>query len=469
MSLKLFNTISKGKEEFHEINKGQVGMYTCGPTVYDYAHIGNFKAYISADLLKRYLKFEGYKVKHVMNITDVDDKTIKNSRQWKMKLRDYTDKYTNAFFQDLEKLNIDKADFFPRATETIPEMIELIKKLKEKGIAYQGDDKSWYYSVSKFKGYGKLSGIKKDELKAGARVKQDEYEKDTANDFALWKAWSEEDGDVFWETELGKGRPGWHIECSAMSMKYLGKHFDIHTGGVDLVFPHHENEIAQSEGANDSKFVNYWIHNEWLLVDGKKMSKRYGNFFTLRDLLAKGYSARAIRYLLLSSHYKVQFNFTEEGLKSAESTIERMDEFVRNLKSVNNTKNNEKVKEIIEKLKKDFETYMDDDLNIGSALASLFEFMKEINKFMGEDKTGKEDAELVLETMKQIDSVLGVMKFEEEEAPKEILDLVAQREDARKRKDWTEADRLRDLIKEKGYAVDDSKGGARVKKLEAHK
>src|SRR3989338_8353872 len=316
MPLKLYNTLTRKKEVFKPIKDKIVNLYTCGPTIYDYAHIGNFRAYICSDILKRYLKYKGFKVKHIMNITDVDDKTIKGANQQKISLKDYTKKYEKIFFEDIEALNIDKADVFPKATEHIKEMIDLVKKLLKNGIAYKSEDGSIYYDISKFKDYGKLSHTKIKELKEGARVNQDSYEKESANDFALWKAYHEEDGNIFWQTEIGKGRPGWHIECSAMSMKYLGSHFDIHAGGVDLVFPHHENEIAQSEAFTGKKFVNYWFHNEHLLVDGRKMSKSLGNYYTLRDLLTKNYNPKAIRYLLLSTHYRQQLNFLKKNLKT---------------------------------------------------------------------------------------------------------------------------------------------------------
>ena len=283
----LFNTLTRRKEPFTPLEIGKVKMYTCGPTVYDYAHIGNFRAFLFEDLLKRWLLLQGFKVTHVMNLTDVDDKTIRGSQKQGLPLRQFTDFYIKAFFEDIKTLNILAADVYPRATDRIPEMVALIKTLMDKGYAYRGEDGSIYYCISKFPDYGKLSKLKTAELKAGARVSQDEYAKEEAQDFALWKAWTPEDGDVFWETELGKGRPGWHIECSAMSMKYLGETFDIHCGGVDNIFPHHENEIAQSEAASGKKFVNYWLHNEHLQVEGKKMSKSLGNYYTLRDLLAK--------------------------------------------------------------------------------------------------------------------------------------------------------------------------------------
>jgi cysteinyl-tRNA synthetase len=459
--LKLFNTLGKKKQAFRPLNKELVTMYTCGLTVYDYGHIGNFRAFLTADILKRYLRYKGYNVKHVINITDVDDKTIRISKLQKLSLNKFTEKYIKAFFEDMDKLNIEKADVYPRATEHIKEMVEIIKKLLEKGIAYKGDDRTVYYAVSKFEDYGKLSGIKSKELKAGARVSQDEYGKDQANDFALWKAWDEVDGDVFWETELGKGRPGWHIECSAMSTKYLGQPFDIHTGGEDLIFPHHENEISQSEGAYDKEFARYWIHNSWLLVEGKKMSKSLGNFYTLRDLLAKGYDARAIRYILISTHYKQQFNFTFSELDAAKSAVDKLDNFVLRLKEAKAEGNPKAVKDAIAKAKLDFGKAMDDDLNISIALAAVFDFVREINKI----ELSKKDAEKVLELMKKFDSVLGVISFEQEAVPKEILNLVEQRESARKQKDFKKADALRDELKAKGYAVEDTGSGPRCKKL----
>ncbi|NOZ80651.1 MAG: cysteine--tRNA ligase [DPANN group archaeon] len=465
MALRLYNTLTRKKGPFREIKKGEVGMYSCGPTVYDYAHIGNFRAYITSDLLKRYLLYRGYKVKHVMNITDVDDKTIKNSREAGESLKDYTDRYTKAFFEDLDALNILPADVFPRATETITPMVDMIKTLLDKGLAYKGEDGSVYYNVKAFKGYGKLSGIRHQELKAGARVNQDEYTKDEAQDFALWKAWTEEDGDVFWDTPLGKGRPGWHIECSAMSTSNLGNHFDIHTGGIDLIFPHHENEIAQSEGCTGEPFVNYWVHNEWLLVEGKKMSKSLGNFYTLRDLLRKGYSAKAVRYLLLSNHYKLQANFTLEGLKMAENTIQRFREFILRLTELEGDDRTDNVTRLIRQAKEGFESQMDDDLNIGPALSVIFEFIREINKLLDEHGLSKKDAEEAFSFINSIDQVLGILNFKEERIPEEVRRLAEEREVARNNKDWKKADELRDTLKGLGYAVDDTDKGSRIKRL----
>jgi len=465
MSLKLYNTLTRKKEEFKEINKGHVNMYSCGPTVYNFAHIGNFRANIFPDLVRRYLKYKGYKLKHVMNITDVDDKTIRDSKKENLSLKEFTEKYTKYFFEDLETLNIEKVEIYPRATEHIKEMVNLIKKLLEKGYAYKADD-AIYYDIKKFKEYGKLSHLNISELKAGARVCQDEYDKERANDFALWKFWDENDGDVFWETELGKGRPGWHIECSAMSMKYLGETFDIHTGGVDLIFPHHENEIAQSEAATGKKFVNYWLHNEHLLVDNKKMSKSLGNFYTLRDLLKKAYSPRSIRYILLATHYRQKLNFTFESLKAAENSIKRLDEFIIKLKDVKGEKNNKEIYVLTEKAKSDFEDAMDDDLNVSIALSVMFDFVKKINTFIMNEQISKKDAEKAIALMHDFDSVFGILKKEEEkeEISKEVEQLIEKRQEARKNNDYELADKIRDELKEKGIILKDTKDSVRWEK-----
>ena len=464
MPLKLYNTLTRKKEVFKPIKDKIVNLYTCGPTIYDYAHIGNFRAYICSDILKRYLKYKGFKVKHIMNITDVDDKTIKGANQQKISLKDYTKKYEKIFFEDIEALNIDKADVFPKATEHIKEMIDLVKKLLKNGIAYKSEDGSIYYDISKFKDYGKLSHTKIKELKEGARVNQDSYEKESANDFALWKAYHEEDGNIFWQTEIGKGRPGWHIECSAMSMKYLGSHFDIHAGGVDLVFPHHENEIAQSEAFTGKKFVNYWFHNEHLLVDGRKMSKSLGNYYTLRDLLTKNYNPKAIRYLLLSTHYRQQLNFTEESVKAAENSIQRLKDFMLKLKEIKSNVKNKEIEKLIQKTKNQFEEAMDDDLNISIALSHIFEFVKETNTLMMENKIGKIDSKKIIKLIDNLDKVLGVLEEKEEKLSQELKKLIDEREKARKEKDYTKADKIRQQLKEKGIILEDTKEGVRWKK-----
>ncbi|MGD6851493.1 MAG: cysteine--tRNA ligase [Candidatus Bathyarchaeia archaeon] len=458
----IFNTLTRKKEEFKPLVPGKVGLYTCGPTVYDYAHIGNFRAFLFEDLLKRWFKYRGYQVTQVMNLTDIDDKTIKNSQKQGIPLRQFTDFYAKAFFEDIKALNIEPADVYPRATAHIPEMVALIKTLLAKGVAYKGEDGSIYFSVAKFPAYGKLSHLNVCELKAGARVCQDEYAKEEAQDFALWKAWTPEDGDVFWETELGKGRPGWHIECSAMSMKYLGETFDIHCGGVDNMFPHHENEIAQSEAATGKPFVHYWMHNEHLQVEGKKMSKRFGNFYTLRDLLAKGYDPIAIRYLLMSTHYRQQFNFTFEGLDSSKAAVERLRNFVRRLHEAEGTATGKAVT-LTEKLEACFGGSMDDDLNIAIALSSLFDFVREMNALLDANLVGKEEAAEVGGLLMRIDEVLGVIgKVEVEEAlPTDIDALVQKREEARKAKNWKEADAIRAQLKAMGIVLEDTAQGVR--------
>lgn len=461
--LKLFNTLTRKKEVFKPLKKGKVGLYTCGPTVYSYAHLGNFRAYIFEDLLRRYLKHKGYKVKQVMNITDVDDKTIRDSQKEGKSLKEFTDFYTKTFFEDLEALNIEKAEHYPKATEHISEMVRLIKILLRKGFAYKSDDGSIYYKVSKFKKYGKLAHINVKELKAGARVKHDEYEKENVSDFALWKAWDRDDSDVYWETELGKGRPGWHIECSAMSMKYLGESFDMHTGGVDNIFPHHENEIAQSEGATGKKFVNYWLHCEHLLVDGKKMSKSLGNYYTLRDLLDKKHSAKAVRYLLLATHYRQQLNFTLEGLEAAKNAVQRLNDFAVFLRTVK-VDGKVKVRGIVDRYAQEFEGALDDDLGISKALASVFDMVKEIYKVDEDRKLSKADAELAYDQLLKFDSVLGVIE-QESRIGREIEALITEREHARLQKDFKKADEIRDKLREKGIVLEDTASGVRWKKV----
>ena len=465
MTLKLHNTLTRKKEIFKPLQNKIVKLYTCGPTVYDFAHIGNFRAYICSDILKRYLKYKSFKVKHVMNITDVDDKTIKGANKEGISLKEFTRKYEKAFFEDIEKLNIDKADIFPRATEHIKEMAAIIKKLLKNGVAYKSEDGSIYYDISKFQGYGKLSHTKIKELKEGARVKQDSYEKEEAKDFALWKSYDKEDGNVFWQTDIGKGRPGWHIECTAMSMKYLGEHFDIHAGGVDLIFPHHENEIAQSEASTKKKFVNYWFHNEHLLVDGHKMSKSLGNFYTLRDLLKKGYNPKAIRYLLLSANYRVQLNFTEEAVKAADNAVQRLQDFIIKLKEVKNKIDNKNINKIIQKTKKEFEDSMDDDLNISIALAHIFEFVKKINTSMMKNKIGKNNAKKIIDFMHDVEKILGILEEKAEKLRPEIKKLIDEREKARKEKNYEKADKIRQQLREKGIILEDIKEGVRWKKI----
>ena len=463
VDIRFFNTLTREKERFVPIESGKVRVYTCGPTVYDYAHIGNFRTFVFEDLLRRWLEFRGFRVLHVMNLTDVDDRTIAAAKKFNVPLAEHTKQFIDAFFEDLKALNVERAEHYPRATEHVPEMVTLIKKLLDKGYAYRAEDGSVYFDISKFKDYGKLSKFKVEELKAGARVRADDYEKTEAEDFALWKAWTEEDGPVFWDTEIGKGRPGWHIECSAMSMKYLGETFDIHTGGVDNMFPHHENEIAQSEAATGKKFVNYWLHGEHLLVEGKRMAKRFGNYYTLRDLLSKGYDPMAVRYLLVSTHYRQQFNFTFEGLSAAKSAVERLTNFVRRLSEASGNGSGEEIKQLMVKVQKDFDEAMDDDLNVGQALAALFEFVREVNNLVDSGRLSKAEADEVRGLMVTFDKVLGVIGEVkvEEGLSREAKELIRLREEARKAKDWKRADEIRVQLKDLGIILEDTAQGVR--------
>ncbi|MHB0913213.1 MAG: cysteine--tRNA ligase [Armatimonadota bacterium] len=457
MSIKFYNTLTREKDEFKPLVDKKVGLYTCGPTVYDYAHIGNWRTYLFEDFLRRHLEWRGYEVFHVMNITDVDDKTIRGAIAKGISLDEYTAPFIEAFYEDRDSLNVLPAQVYPRATQTIPEMVEIIRTLMEKGIAYKTEDGSIYYDITKFPGYGKLSHFRIDELKAGARVRSDEYEKAQVCDFALWKAWDEADGDVFWETPLGKGRPGWHIECSAMSSKYLGQTFDIHTGGVDNIFPHHENEIAQSEAASGRKFVNYWLHSEHLQVDGRKMSKSLGNFYTLRDVTAKGYDPMAFRYLVLGSHYRSKLNFTWKTMDAATTTLDNLYEFMGRL----DTENPSGLDEAVERARRAFGEAMDDDLNTPVALAAIFGLLKDVNVHGG---GGRE----VYEAMLDFDRVLGLCLAERAkpvsvEVPAEVKALMEARQAARKARDFAEADRIRDEIATKGFVIEDTPEGPRVK------
>lgn len=424
-------------------------MYTCGPTVYNFAHIGNFRAYITADILRRTLESQGYVVNHVMNITDVDDKTIRDSQISGETLTQFTTRYTTFFFEDLAQLNILPATTYPRATDNIEQMVSMIEVLIQKGHAYAGEDGSVYFNIRSDADYGKLSGAAIDEEVTQSRVSQDEYTKDNVQDFALWKAWDQSDGDVFWETSLGKGRPGWHIECSAMSMRYLGRHFDIHTGGIDLLFPHHENEIAQTESATDEKFVNYWVHNEFVQVEGKKMSKSLGNFFMLQDIIDRGYDPMTYRYIALQTHYRKPFNFTWDSLEAGSIAYSKLIAFVRSLPKA--------TEPICREFQAQFMTAMEDDLNTAQALATLWECVKS-------DRSPEKKAATLLLFDKVLG--LGLDKFfdTQEEIPGEILDLVTARETARTEKNWTKSDEIRAKIEERGFELQDTPEGARVVK-----
>ena len=467
--LRFYNTLTRKKEIFKPIKRGWVGIYSCGPTAYDFAHIGNFRSYAFADILRRYLEYKKYKVKHIMNITDIDDKTIRNSKKAKMSLKNFTKKHTKEFFKDIKTLNIKKASHYPRATENVKDMIKFTETLEKKGYAYKKLH-SVYFDISKFKNYGKLSRVELRKIKPGARVDLDEYQKDAPGDFTLLKrsTLDELKRGIFYQTKWGKVRPGWHLECSVMSMKHLGKTFDIHTGGVDLIFPHHENEIAQSETYTGKKFVNFWLHNEHLLVEGKKMSKSLGNFYTLRDLLKMGYTWQAIRYFLLNSHYRQKTNLTFKGLKSAQSAVERIKAFMEKISQSARiktpTQNLKLIEGLILKTENGFEKAMDDDLNTPKALAVIFYLIKEVNKI---EKVNSKAAKQILNLINKFDSVIGLKLLEIEKEknriPEEIKKLVEIREKYRKKGDFKKADEIRREIKNLGYWIEDTKEGPKIK------
>lgn len=460
--IRFFNTLSGKLEPFNPIVKGEVRLYTCGPTVYDFAHIGNLRAYIFEDLLKRFLVFRGFKVTHVMNITDVDDKTIKGASAEKVKLQEFTKKYIDAFFDDIRKLYISDADYYPRATDHIPDMVKIIKGLLEKGYAYKKDG-SVYFNISKFPNYGRLSKIDLKELRPRKRIESDEYEKESANDFALWK--DKKEGEPFWETEVGTGRPGWHIECSAMSSKYLGQTFDIHCGGVDNIFPHHENEIAQSEAFFGEKFVNYWLHCHHLIVDGEKMSKSKGNFYTLRDLLAKNVDPYALRFLLLSTHYRKMLNFTFEALEGASSSLKRINDFLYELKNRPFAKGeNKDISRLVEDTNKKFIAGLDDDLNISVALRALFEMIRKANILISQEKVYREDGKKLMSSILSLDNVLAVLPGEEEETlSSKLMKKIKEREKARTDNNYELADQMRKELLKEGIVLEDTKDGVRWK------
>lgn len=451
MSIEFYNTLTKKKEKFEPIKKGKVSFYSCGPTVYNYPHIGNYRAYIFADTLKRVLLYSDLKVKHIMNITDIDDKTIRDSQKENKSLKEFTTFYTKEFYKDLKVLNILKPTKFTKATDYVKEMVKIIKILIKKDFAYKSKDGSIYFDIQKFKTYGKLSGITLDQLKenASGRTNNDEYEKENAQDFALWKAWDEKDGQVFWKNEFGKGRPGWHIECSAMSMKNLGEQIDIHTGGVDNIFPHHENEIAQSECATGKQFVKYWMHNEWVLVDEKKMAKSFNNFHTLRDLIEKGINPLAYRLWLLTANYRTRVNFSWDVIEGSNTALKHLYRIYLGLGTKSGKINKE--------YKTKFISYIQDDLDTPKALALAWELLKDEN-ISNKDKRS---------TLLDFDKVLGLdlKNLKKENIPKEIKKLAEEREEARKNKDYKKGDELRDKIKGLGYEIKDMGDKIEIVKL----
>jgi len=469
--IRLHNTLSNQTEPFVPLKPGEVTMYTCGPTVYDYAHIGNYRTFIFQDILRRFLKLRGFRLTHVMNLTDVDDRIIANAAAKGVSLRDYTEKFAQAFFDDCKALSIESPERWVRATDNIDAMVALIQRLQEKTYTYPSEG-SIYYRIAKFPDYGKLSKIDVTGIQAGARVDVDRYEKESARDFALWKA--PKPGEHFWDTPIGRGRPGWHIECSAMAMKYLGETIDIHTGGVDLTFPHHENEIAQSEAATGKHFVRYWLHAEHLLVEGEKMSKSLGNFFTLRDLFAKGYKPSALRFALASVPYRRQLNFTFDGLQQAASAVERLRNFADRLTQGKFAPGQYPgMSERIAQAAADFDAGLSDDLNTAQALAAAYDLVREANVAIDKGEFRQDDVAAAKQFLANFDRVFAVL--EDNDAAKlselgygkdadvlsnaEIEKLVADRQAARKRRDFASSDRIRQELADRGIILEDNKDG----------
>ena len=463
MPVQFFDTYTRQLETFRPLDpEGKaVKLYTCGPTVYNYAHIGNFRAYVFEDLLQRHLEARGYIVQRVMNLTDVDDKTIRGCRNLGVRLADFTKTFKDAFFADLGTLRIKPAQAFPAATDYVERMIAMIADLIKKGIAYQAEDRSLYFRISKFADYGKLAHLNLDELRPSGRISNDEYEKESVGDFALWKAWDEADGDVRWDSPWGPGRPGWHIECSAMATALLGDEIDIHCGGVDNIFPHHEAEIAQTESCTGKKFVQTWLHCAHLMVDGGKMSKSAGNFFTLRDLLEKGWTGREIRYALITVNYRLPLNFTlDEGLPGARAALGRIDEWTRRL-SEKATATAGAVPVDLAALVAGFFTALDDDLNISGAMGQLFDLIRDSNRALD---AGTLDAASVSALLAEWQRINSVLRFEADAVaiPAEVLALVEERQAVRAAKDFVASDRLRAAIAALGWVVKDSKEGSKL-------
>ena len=445
----IYNTLTKEKETFSPLEKGKVKMYCCGPTVYDYVHIGNLRTFIFYDIIKRIFEHFGYEVKQVINITDVDDKIIKNSMETKTGIYRYTKMFSEFFFEDIGKVKIEPATIYPRATDNIDKMVEIIEALIQKGFAYKAED-GVYYSIEKFKDYGKLSGVKVGQ--GLSRIKSDEYDKLSISDFALWKFWDEKDGDVFWDASVGKGRPGWHIECSAMSNRFLGDTLDIHCGGVDLIFPHHENEIAQSEAYTGKKFVNYWVHSEHLLVDGRKMSKSLHNFYTLRDLEDMGFDPLSFRLMCLDSNYRDKLDFTMDNLKRYEKTLNDINISFKLLEKLNESDSVE-INEEVDTIYSKFDEALADDFDTHSALAQFFKLLDLANIKIKDGRIGKSEKKKIIDTIMNMDKVLGVI--DKGDINKDVIELADKRKELRKESKWAEADAIRKEILNNGYNVVD--------------
>ena len=488
MALEVFNTLSGRTEELKTLDEKRIRMYSCGPTVYDYGHIGNFRTFVFVDLFRRFLKQSGYQLNHVMNITDVDDKIIRNSSAKGLGVREYAAKYEQAFFEDMEILSLEKPERIARATEHIPEMASLIAKLEQKGFAYQTEDGSYYYRIAKFPDYGKLSKKDLTSISDGARVDLDEYEKDNVRDFALWK--SPKPGEAKWDTEIGPGRPGWHIECSAMAMGYLGETLDVHLGGEDLIFPHHENEIAQSEAATGKTFSRYWMHVRFLLVEGQKMSKSLGNFYTPRDLMLKGHKPSSIRYLLSSVPHQKQLNFTFEGLKQAANSVERLRNFKQRLdKGTFPAGSNAEMKALAQSTGEKMRAALEDDMNTAQALAAMFDMVREVNAAADAGKLSRDDVPELQKTLRQFNEIFAVLEDDDAEKARKVLEwaraegkldqatiaeptlsdaevnaLIEQRQQARKSRDFAKADAVRKQLADAGIILEDTKDGLRWKR-----
>jgi len=457
--LQLRNTMSRSLERFEALEPGHARMYTCGPTVYNYVHIGNLRTFLFEDVLRRTLRLFGYRVTQVMNLTDVDDKTIRGAREAGLGLREYTDRYIEAFFEDMDTLRAERAEHYPRATDYIPQMVRLIQRLEEHGHTYRAEG-SIYYRNSTFPGYGKLSGIRPEANLAGARIDADEYEKDDARDFVLWKAPTP--GEPSWETELGPGRPGWHVECSAMSMDLLGETFDIHTGAVDNIFPHHENEIAQSEGATGKPFVRYWLHAEHLIVEGQKMAKSKGNFFTLRDLLERGHDPVAIRYLLISVPYRQKLNFTFDGLHAAGQALDRIANTLRRLENTPPASGGgDLALETVESFRRDFRSALGDDLNTARALGTLHTLIRAVNTALDGEGIAAPVRNRLAEALDEADTVLGILPASagNGQEDEEITRLIEERAAARRDRDFARADAIRDQLAARGIVLEDTPHG----------
>ena len=460
MELRLYNSFSRKKEIFKPIKDGSVGIYTCGPTVYDYAHIGNFRTFIFEDLLKRWLLHLGYNVNHIMNITDLDDKTIKKANFENVDLKTITDRYLSYFMEDLEWLKIIPANDFPKATEHIQEMINMIQILLDKNFAYKENDGSVYFDISSFQRYGHLTKIDIKNQKQTVRISEDEYDKDSPNDFALWKGWKKEDGNIVWNAPWGKGRPGWHIECSAMSINALGDHFDIHCGGVDNMFPHHENEIAQSESSTGKQFVNYWLHSEFLLVDGAKMSKSLNNFYKIKDLKKNRFCPESIRYQLLSGHYRSKISFSLDKKHESDKIIERITNFDILL---NQKKQNILPSNSLPNAYSEFSKAMNDDLNTPRALAVFFDWMKSESKKIKNNSLGADELLAARNFLDIFNSIFDFVKAEPLIIPIKIKDMLKSRQKARKDKDWILSDEIRNSLRNEGWIVEDTPSGQKLR------